>query len=458
MQRFLWILPLALLCSLLWQCNAAADSPAATAAPTSSTPSEALVIPAAGPPNFTVEVAGMADGPVTLVGMLNDKQFALAEAPATGGRVTFQQAEPFPQGLYFLLLPNGANFKFLLAEDQEFTLKTSLAQLGVDMQVEGNIDNELLFQTNAYEQSHNAKQRPLNQQLKAYQPTDPQYQQIMDQLQTLQVERKNHLEGIFAQHPNTFFTTFKRAGQNPLLRRELPEEKQVPVYRMEFWDNVDLRDDRLMRTPVIYNKMKRYFTELTPQQPDSIIVALERLIAQIPNIKGSEYYKYFVNWVALEYTPTETTLMDSEAVWVHIVKNHFTYERAFWSDSTNTYSLQLRAEEMGNSLIGQLGPNVKAPDPSGTLRAVYDLKAPYIVVYLYNPDCEHCQEQTPVLVNLHRQWQSQATPLADVYAIAVDTEDALWKNYIAKTGMNWTNVFDPTNQAIYKTYYVNVTP
>jgi peroxiredoxin len=162
--------------------------------------------------------------------------------------------------------------------------------------------------------------------------------------------------------------------------------------------------------------------------------------------------------VALAYEPTKTTLMDAEAVFVHMVQNHFTQERAFWSDSANTYALQLRAAEMANSLINQPGPNVKAPDINGQLRAVYDLKAPYIVVYLFNPDCEHCQEQSPKLVSLYRRWQAQSPPLVDVYAIAVDTEPDLWRAYVAKTGMTWTNVFDPTNKAIYKTYFVNVTP
>ena len=63
-----------------------------------------------------------------------------------------------------------------------------------------------------------------------------------------------------------------------------------------------------------------------------------------------------------------------------------------------------------------------------------------------------------MLVNLYRQWQQQNPALVDVYAIALDTEADIWKDYMRKTGMEWTNVFDPSNRSIYKTYYVNVTP
>ncbi|MEZ4983523.1 MAG: redoxin domain-containing protein [Saprospiraceae bacterium] len=287
---------------------------------------------------------------------------------------------------------------------------------------------------------------------------DPAYPTLDAQRQELIRLRKTFLDSLLALHPQSFFSIFKRAGQNPDIRKDVPTNQQMTYYRMEFWDGVDLGDERLMHTPVIANKLKRYFEELTPQQPDSIIVSLERLVNRIPDIKGSEYYKYFVNWVALKYEPTKTTLMDAEAVFVYLVKNHFTNERAFWSDSANIYALQLRADEMAYSLVGQPGPNVKVPDLNGTPRPLYDLKAPYLIVYLYNPDCEHCQEQSPKLVNLYRKWQQQPTPIADVYAIAIDTELDILKQYIAKTGMTWTNVFDPSNRSIYKTYFVNVTP
>ena len=46
----------------------------------------------------------------------------------------------------------------------------------------------------------------------------------------------------------------------------------------------------------------------------------------------------------------------------------------------------------------------------------------------------------------------------DVFAIAIDTNDAEWKDYIKKTGMNFTNVHDPTNKSIYAKYYVDQTP
>ena len=433
-----------------WQCNAAGAG---------NEPTDSTERPPAENGNFTFQVEGMGAGAVRLVGILNDQQFLVDERSSdANGQVQFQKDEPYRQGIYFALLPNNANFQFMITEDQTFTMSTTINDLVGQMKVEGSLDNALFYDNIRYENAYQQQLAPLNEQRNTLDENSAAYQQVEASREALIEKRRTDLQEIFDAHPNSFFTTFKKAGQNPVLRKELPNDAQVTAYRMEFWNGVDFSDDRLMNTPVIYNKMKRYFEELTPQQPDSIILSVERLLERLPSFDQSEYYKYIVNWVALKYEPTKTTLMDSEAVFVHMVQNHFTYDRAFWSDSTNTYALQMRAEEMANSLIGQAGPNVKAPDENGNIQAIYDLEAPYIVVYMYNPDCEHCQEQTPVLVNLYRQWQQQNPALVDVYAIALDTEADIWKDYMRKTGMEWTNVFDPSNRSIYKTYYVNVTP
>jgi len=151
----------------------------------------------------------------------------------------------------------------------------------------------------------------------------------------------------------------------------------------------------LLYTPVIANKLKRYINELTPQHPDSIISAASFLVNK--SLTYPQYFQYFANW---------------------------------------------RAYEMAASIVGKKGPNVTAKNPQGELKSLYDLKAPYLIVYMYNPDCEHCQEQTPKLVEFYKEWKNQQK----------------WTDYIAKTGMTFTNVFDPTNKAIYATYYVDQTP
>ncbi|MEL7428198.1 MAG: hypothetical protein AAFN81_34820, partial [Bacteroidota bacterium] len=296
MKNWTLILRLLSVGALFWQCGAADAA------------QQDLSTTVAENANLTLEITGMGAGNVRLIGILNDQQYLADEASSDeNGVVRFQKNEPYKQGLYFVLLPNNTNFTIVVAEDQTFNLRTSLNDLGGQMQIEGSVDNQLFYQVQAYEGTYQRQLAPLNQQLNTLASESAEYQAAEASRQKLINARRAYLEDIFNQHPKSFFTAFKKAGQNPELRKDLPNDAQVTAYRMEFWDGVDFSDERLMNTPVIYNKLTRYFEDLTPQQPDSIIISLERILERLPSFEQSEYYKYFVNWVALNYEPSKTT-------------------------------------------------------------------------------------------------------------------------------------------------------
>jgi peroxiredoxin len=138
-----------------------------------------------------------------------------------------------------------------------------------------------------------------------------------------------------------------------------------------------------------------------------------------------------------------------------MIQNYFTKERAFWSDSMTVYGLQQRADQMAYSLVGQQGPDITVPGLDGKPKRLYDLKKPYIAVFMFNPECEHCIEETPKLIQAYKGLKNEL----DIYAIALDTEDAKWKAFVKQYGLgDFTNVYDPTNRSIFKTYYVDNTP
>lgn len=411
-------------------------------------------------PNISIQVDGFGAGPVYLIGIFTDAQYRVDSASMNAnGQVIFQNNSPYKPGFYLAFFANNNTLQFLVDQDQTFSMKTQANNLINSMIVEGSLDNQLLYENLKYEASYQVRVQPVSQRLRGMQKTDPNYPAVKAQQDQILQERKAYLEGVFSKHPNALFTKFKSAGQNPVVadvRRPdgtLDNAAKVYRFRTQFWDNVDFNDERLLYTPVIANKLKRYITQLTPQHPDSINKAANYLIQKALNYP--EYYKFFANWITLNYEPSKTTLMDPEAVYVNMIQNYFTYDRAFWSDSAEVYALQLRAHEMAASLVGKKAPDVISTDLNGQTKSIFEIKAPYIIVYMYNPTCEHCMEQTPKLVQFYRQWKNQGV---EVYGIAIDTNDAEWRAYVAKTGMSWINVFDPTNQSIYAKYFVDNTP
>ena len=439
-------------CGLLFSCNS--DSAAANEDKSSSGNGSEISA------NIKVKVNGFTSGQAGLIATFGDQNYKIDTASIdVQGRFEFKKPDGYPFGSYFVILPDKNYFQILIDKDQKFELETTASDLVNGMKVNGSTENAALYESLTYEQSTNPRLSEVTQKMVGLDPNSTEYSTLKKSQDQLMNERKEHLNNLFKKYPNTLFTSFKRAGQNPDIKEVYfsdgtkNTQAQIRLYREEFWDGVDINDDRLMQTPVIYNKLNRYITELTPQQPDSLKKSIATLIDRAP--LNSEIFKFFVNWIALKYEPTKTTLMDSEAIYVFMVENYITKEKAFWADAAQIQGLQLRASEMANSLIGQKGPDVNAPSTDGSLKSIYDISSPYIVVYLYNPDCDHCQEETPKLVDFYRQWKPRGL---EVFAIAIDTDDTQWKNFIRENNMDWINVFDPTNKSIYAKYYVDNTP
>ncbi len=414
-------------------------------------------------PDITIHVEGASPGQVKLLGIFEGNYYLIDSAMAdANGLVHFKREEPYPAGLLFAKYQGSTFVQMLVDRDQTFSLKADNSNINSSMQVEGSLDNELLYESLKFDARHRTRYESVKARMGGKRPGTPEYERLLEERNKLLDERKQYLEALFEKHPDTFFTKFKKAGQNPDIRlKPGPDGKMDNVlyaylYRQKFWDDVDFSDKRLLYTPVISTKLKRYITELTPQHPDSILVsayALMDRLEQYPDY-DPEYYKYFVNWIVIQYDPRESSVMDSEKIFVRMIQKYFTYDKVFWADSVETYALHQRAQEMAGSLLGQKGPNVTAPDPSGQLKSLYDLKAPYLIVYMYNPDCEHCAVETPKLVNYYHQHH----PEVDVFGIALDTDHEKWVDYIRKNNMPWVNVYDPTNRAIYGKYFVDITP
>jgi peroxiredoxin len=439
--------------------TASADqAPGATASANSSVPAN-LDGRKLESPDIRITVPRVPLEGALLIGQLADQQYRVMEAVVEGESVLFRRDEPLKPGHFYAYFSDGTSVQLILDQDQTLTLSTTKEDPVGDAVVKGNLDTELLYDVMRFEAGQQEDFRRLGDAIRSAPPASPAYVALEAEREALIEARDAYQDQAFAKAPGSLFTSFKRAGRNPKLRDvrlpngEIDEPGQVTAFRQDFWNEVDFNDPRLLNTPVIFNKLKRFMIELTPQNATAIIASADELTQR--TLDHPEFFKFVANWITLKYEPGKTTVMDGAAIHVHMIQNYFTRERAFWSDSMTVYGLQQRADQMAHSLVGQPGPDITVPGIDGKPKRLYDLKKPYIAVFMYNPECDHCIEETPQLV---RAYQSMKNEL-DVYAIALDTEDDKWKNFVRNNGMDvFTNVYDPTNRSIFKTYYVDNTP
>ncbi|MBK8620664.1 MAG: redoxin domain-containing protein [Saprospiraceae bacterium] len=403
--------------------------------------------------NIEIRIDGYSEGWCKMIGMYGDQNYIVDSFLMNkNGHVVLKNDSLFAQGLYYILLPDLKNISILVDENQKFVLMSKKETLVGSMKVIDHTCNELYYKSLVIQE----KLDSVSQLIKKGNTSS----ELKNQYDLFSQQKIIQLSEIKITHPFNFFTIFKTSGQNPVFievkkpNGDTDTFGQLHVYRSAFWNNTDLRDSRLLRTPVIANKLRRFIKELTPQHPDSIIIQADQIINA--SKVNKEMFEFISNWIALQYQPTKTTVMDGEAVYVHIIDTYFTSDIADWLTPEELNKLRKKTSEMRASLLNRKGPNVVSTDPDGKKRSLYEIQEPYIVIYMYAPNCEHCKQETPKLKAFYEAWKSKGV---QVYAIALETNSLEWNQYIQMNGISdWVNVFDPTNASIYAKYYVDVTP
>src|SRR5207245_2478147 len=65
-------------------------------------------------------------------------------------------------------------------------------------------------------------------------------------------------------------------------------------YKAHYWDGITFMDERVIRTPFFLPKLEKYYREIVPPEPDSIIKEsdYQLLLART----SPEMYKFLLNW------------------------------------------------------------------------------------------------------------------------------------------------------------------
>ena len=184
-----------------------------------ATPVNNITAPASTQAKITARVEGLstADGEAYLVGMFTGQQYPLDTAQIdANGTMVFENSDPYQQGYAFIWLPTKTAVQLMLAEDQEFNIFTKVSTIVEDMKVEGSIDNKLFYQNLQFERTLQPQFNDLSQKMKGIaDKNSTAYLELKKQNDALVDQRQAHLQQIFDTYPNSFYTKFKSAGQNP---------------------------------------------------------------------------------------------------------------------------------------------------------------------------------------------------------------------------------------------------
>lgn len=399
------------------------------------------------------KVKGYKDSTCIIAHYYGDNQY-VAKDTATfdkNGNLQFVGNKELPEGVYLLVLPKSKYIEFLIGEQFQ-TMELDSADAINSMKVKEGVENTIFYSYQKVMASKSKEAGALRTKMASTKNADSTAM-LKKQLEGIDKEVKAFREKLFLENPKSFAVKLFKAAQEP----EVPEPPmlangrkdslfQFQYYKNHFFDNIDLSDDRFVRTPLFHGKIETFITKLTAQIPDSINASADFLLNRA---KGKEIYKYIVWWVTNHYETSQ--LMGMDAVFVHMAKNYYLNGKAYWVDSTVASKMKERVKILEPVLLGKKAPNMFLTDTSGKLIPLETFKAKSTILYFWSSTCGHCQKETPKLYEFYTKNKAKGI---EVYAVSIDrgsTDD--WKKFIREKKLNWTNVWDSYTATDFKNIY-----
>ncbi len=357
------------------------------------------------------------------------------------GEAIFKGDRKLPGGIYSIVFP-GKNLSvdFFIDKEQHIEITADSADL-LNVVVKGSKENILLQQ---YQKAVNVKGGQMQKERIAYNASTNSKDSALhlENYNKYNKELNDYREGIIASNPTSMMTLFLNAMKDPEIIIKKPMTRKDTLdnynyYKAHYWDGITFMDDRIIRTPFFLPKLERYYREVMPQAPDSIIKDLDYklLLART----APEMYKFLINWLTDEYINPK--YMGQDAIFVHLFNKYHSKGVSTWLNEKQMETISRRAYMQMSNLLGEKAANIDMIDSTGKTISLYDVSAEYTLVIFWDPTCGHCKEEVPIIDSIYRaSWKAKGLK---IYAVLSEPDKkAEWVKYIQENHIgNWTNVY-----------------
>lgn len=388
-------------------------------------------------------ISNMKDSLCFLANYYGDKQYLKDSAVSVNGVVEFRGKEALAPGIYLFVFPNKTYFEMMVDKEQHFSMECSMSDIIPTMKVKGSQDNIDFYSYLNFISERSKEVEPLKAKRTQLAADHAATDSVDAQIKAVDKKVADYKNNYAAAHPGSILAAVFKASQEPVIPEAplLPNGKKDSVYvfrqyKEHYFDNLNLSDERLLRSPIYHSKVSNYMKNLVLQMPDSIIKEADSIIAKASHNK--ETFKYMIWYMTNTYETSN--IMGMDQVFVHLVKHYYTKEIAYWVDEATLYKIQDRANILEPILLGKKVKNLVLEDTSGVFRSLYDVNKDFTILFFWDPDCGHCKKAVPVLKTIYDKVRSKGV---EVYAVCTEVEMDKWRAFIKENKLEWINVGDP---------------
>lgn len=374
-----------------------------------------------------------------------------------------QGEDKLPGGTYMVILPpDNSYFEVLVGSDEEqhFTMETTVANAIGDMSIKNSKENQLLYGYLHFLSAQRKKGESLQKELET--ASDSKKEKLDKQLDAIDEEVMNFQKNLIEKNKKTLVAAIVKGSQEPNIPAapETANEQERNLhnynhYKAQFWDNINFQDDRLIRSQLLKPRLDRYLDKMTIQDPDSLIQEFDQLVKRSEG--NEEMNKYLLIYGVNKYAKSKVVGMDE--VYVHIVDNYYGKGKAPWTEEEQLKKMLKTAKELRPLLIGKKAPNILISTMAGEKIQLYDIKSPYTILYIWDPDCGHCNKSAPDMVKFSEDYKAKGVTIFSICAKDKNKEKCMASIEDKNLG-EWLNTMASDNNELYYrlNYAVKSTP
>jgi hypothetical protein len=393
----------------------------------------------------------MADGKYFIGQHFRDEYKVLDSATAAKGSAVFSGKKKMDKGVYVLMKDHKTKmFDFMIDDSRTFTVTFDEKYSNSGMKVVGSKANTLMY-------AYMSKIDWANEQSKLLKDNKTQ-------MDALSKEMKDYIDNYQKQNAQYRFTQLVSMFGGVDVPDHIPtgssdtnlREWQARYYRTHFWDNVDLADHSLIYTPQLFEKTNLYFFGvLYYQDADTITKYAESLLNRVAN--DSTMLRYFMDFALPKYEHS-TKNIGWDQVFVNLVEDYYLKGKCPWATKAEVYNKRQTVEFLKQSLIGAVGQELimadtnQSEDPKDWISS-HALPQKYVMLWFWDPDCNHCKKQTAELITLYDSMTRANNKVFEVYAVGYESDVEKWKGYVRKHKLPFINVGGPNVNIDYQEAY-----
>ncbi len=238
------------------------------------------------------------------------------------GKGVFTGKKPLAKGLYFIINHNRKLGDIMMGDEQKFSIEIDTTDV-IKNHFTSSVENTVFYDYLRYNTGRgNTLQRLSDQFQKA--TSEKERNEIREKIQILNNDRLAYIQQLIDAHSDLYVSKF--------LNMLVPMETKLPDYprdaasnitdstyvyrwyRAHFFDNLDIYDPDMLRTPLYEEKVFEYITKAIPQHPDTICVEVDKILAKAQ--ANNEIFRYISLSVFSYYV--KSNVMVHENIWVHI--------------------------------------------------------------------------------------------------------------------------------------------